>query len=114
VEGYLRSSLRRAALLSVSTAAKQLFHTNTVINQAELCVKSNFDPLSAPPRACRTDREAGSKPVDGSPRILRVADQQQIDRCEKWRLEVSKRGANRLLKGCEESHASIEGEHADL
>ena len=39
----LRSGLRRAALLTVSTVTKQLLHTNPRIGLAELCLKSNLD-----------------------------------------------------------------------
>jgi hypothetical protein len=43
VEADLRSGLRRTALLTVSTATKQLFHTEPRIGLAELCLKSNLD-----------------------------------------------------------------------
>ena len=73
-------------MLTVSTATKQLVHTNPTIGLAELCLKSNIDLRWASPRTCRTRRQAYFKPVDGSSRVLRTADCHQIDPCEKWRL----------------------------
>jgi hypothetical protein len=43
VEADLRSGIRRAAMLTVSTATKQLFHTKPRIGLAELRLKSNLD-----------------------------------------------------------------------
>jgi hypothetical protein len=86
VEAKLCSGLRRAALLSFSTATKQPFHTNPVIGLAELCVKSSIDPQLASPRTCRTYRQVDFKPAYDPSSAIRTAAHHQIDPCEKWRL----------------------------
>ncbi len=92
MEANLRKGLRRTALLTASTATKQLLHTNPRIGIAELCDKSGFDLRSALLCLRHSRRQGDSILRNGPTMPAHPVAHDKTDPCEKWRLENTAEG----------------------